>query len=79
MPNWDDITRNVKTHGDFAGREEIEQDAYFAFFAGRADPLHQSTSLILSKVLNRLTKVCTKAGLRWPLVGVALLKATSRN
>lgn len=34
MANWERISRNAKTHGDFAGRTQAEQDAYFAFFAG---------------------------------------------
>lgn len=79
MPNWDDIIRNAKTYGDFSGRNEKEQDAYFAFFEGPAEPLHKSTVLVLSKIITRLTKGCIKAGLRGPSVGVALRKATSRN
>lgn len=79
MANWQDITLNAKTHGDFAGRKEAEQDAYFAFFGGPATPLHTSASLILSKVLTRLIHMRTRASLRLHPVGVALPKATTRN
>ncbi len=34
MSNWDNIERNVNKYGDFAGRTQAEQDAYYEFFAG---------------------------------------------
>lgn len=34
MTNWATLQKTSRRHGDFAGRSDAEQDAYFAAFAG---------------------------------------------
>ena len=57
MANWANISRNAKTHGDFAGRSKAEQDAYFEFFAGSEPSTLKSIFVsfrrVFDKVVNR--------------------------
>ena len=77
MANWANIARNAKAHGDFAGRTQAEQDAYFEFFAG-AEPVKGAT--IGTNVRTFFANAqFTRAlrGLRWPQLAVASPQSTS--
>ncbi|MEO0485356.1 MAG: hypothetical protein AAF092_05540 [Pseudomonadota bacterium] len=67
MQDLTTITRNARTHGDFAGRTVQEQDAYFAFFAGDTEPLkpHAATHALHAVIS------LTLSSLRWRGPGVA--------
>ena len=79
MANWANISRNAKIHGDFAGRAQAEQDAYFEFFAG-PEPSDRET--IAPKILNVFTfvqKMHSARGLRRPPFEVASSESPSSN
>lgn len=79
MANWANISRNAKTHGDFAGRTQAEQDAYFIFFAG---PEPQKQRAISSKVRRFFASAQTwyaARGLKWPITEVLSSKSSTRT
>ncbi len=63
MSNWDNIERNVNKYGDFAGRTQAEQDAYYEFFAGTE--LSDRVAINAKKIWNIFAR-----HLRRPLFGV---------
>lgn len=79
MANWEKILHHAKTHGDFAGRSQAEQDAYFKFFAGaqtrKFDAL-ASGFLITSTAMH---KIMTTLVLRRRPFGVASSQSTASN
>jgi len=64
MADWTDIYRNSKRHGDFAGRNEAEQDAYFEFFAGPQYSLITAAKIVLAKTARCISQILTKHRLR---------------
>lgn len=77
MANWIDISRNAKTHGDFAGRSYAEQDAYFEFFAGSEPGDRDAIAARVRKIFARIQSVFAARGFRRPQIGVASFKSTS--
>ena len=69
MANWENIHRNVKKYGDFGGRTQSEQDAYFEFFAGQE--LGDRVAINAKKVWNNFGQ-----HLRQPLFRLASSKST---
>lgn len=62
MTHWITISRNAARHGDFAGRSQREQDAYFEFFAG-ADTTNSDTfRMFVSQIVQRTSNL---APLQW--------------
>lgn len=55
MANWTGISRNLKRNGHFAGHSEIEQDAYFEFFAGSDRSYLKTIRVLLRKTLRHVT------------------------
>lgn len=77
MPDWEDISRNAKSHGDFAGRTSAEQDAYFEFFAGSERSGLEAIFLTVRQVFATAKNFGTVRGLRWPNVGVSSSDSTT--
>lgn len=71
MANWANISRNAKTHGDFAGRTTAEQDAYFEFFAGSEPSGDKALFMNVGRVFAKVQNIRAARGLRWPFAGVA--------
>lgn len=77
MSDWTKISRNLNKHGDFVGRSEAEQDAYYAFFAG---PTHEPFNAAVNaqaKALKQLRRI-TGNSLRWMFIGLSFPKANNR-
>ena len=79
MANWDNISRNAKTHGDFAGRTHAEQDAYFIFFAGPKPRKAVATRLKVRKLFTSAKNWRAVRSLRWQIVGVLSSKSSTRT
>lgn len=71
MANWANISRNAKTHGDFAGRTTAEQDVYYEFFAGSEPNGDKAIFMNVGRVLAKVQSIRAARGLRWPFAGVA--------
>lgn len=79
MANWEDISRNAKTRGDFAGRTQAEQDAYFIFFAGPKPHKQGAIRLKVRKLFASAQNWRAARSLRWPIVGVLSSKSSTRT
>mgnify|MGYP001801667960 FL=1 len=77
MANWANISRNAKTHGDFAGRSKAEQDAYFEFFAGSEPSTLKSIFVSFRRVFDKVEGTRTAHGLLGRIAGVASSKLTT--
>lgn len=77
MADWANISRNAKTHGDFAGRRTPEQDAYFEFFAGSEPRTLKAIFESAGWVFSKAQRTPTAQGLRLPIAGVASSKSTT--
>lgn len=77
MANWANIARNAKAHGDFAGRTQAEQDAYFEFFAG-AEPVKGETIATKVRTFVAVARFMRALrGLRWSQFAVTSSHSTS--
>ena len=77
MANWTDITRNLNTHGNFAGKSAVEQDAYFDFFAGSdRRPIGEMQSFV-SGTFRQMLKLPGNGSLRWMLPVLSSTRANS--
>lgn len=74
MADWASISRTARTHGDYAGRKQAEQDAYFAFFAGTKAGGRVRSVAKFRNTFASLKPMVAARGLRRPLFGVASSK-----
>ena len=79
MANWANISRNAKTHGDFAGRTEAEQDAYFNFFAGPESHEKGAVRMKVRELFGCAHDWCAARNLRWSAIGVLSSKSSTRT
>ena len=79
MTNWANISRNAKTHGDFAGRTQAEQDAYFVFFAGPEPHKQRATRSKVRKLIASTQNWFAARGLKWLIIGVMSSKSSTRT
>ena len=79
MADWDDMIRNANRYGTFAGRSEIEQDAYFEFFAGSDHKITEDMRLALVKVLRQAAELSKWCSLRWTQFRLAFLRRMERS
>lgn len=79
MVDWTVISRNRKKHGHFAGRSEIEQNAYFDFFAGPDKETGSGKRVSLINLLPHLSRLMDQYVLRWMPFLLASMKHTNRQ
>lgn len=79
MTDWTQITRNARTHGDFAGRSIAEQDAFFAFFAGPDRTGAARPGRPLNAILKLLARAKTRSTLRFGPQSLAFLQPLHRK
>ena len=79
MAQWTDVSRNLRKHGDFAGRSQREQDAYFAFFAGGEAPALRSLVISRIQMVLRLPKLADRLSLDWKPWGVSPRRVTNQE
>ena len=79
MADWANIYRTAKTHGDFLGRTQAEQDAYFAFFAGSQPGNRGEITTRLRNIWTRLGKYNAARSLRRPPFTVASSETNLSN
>ena len=79
MTNWENILHHAKSHGDFAGRSQAEQDAYFEFFAGTETGKFDALASGVHQAANKLHKFMDTFVLRRRPLGVASSQSTASN
>ena len=79
MGNWTDIHRNLRNHGDFVGRRQAEQDAYFEFFSGSETTLGKSLANAMSRALDGFIFVAKIADLPRVRSGLTYKNTVNQN
>ena len=79
MTNWENILQHAKSHGDFAGRSQAEQDAYYEFFAGAEIGSFGALASGVRQAANKLHKFTDTFVLRRRPFGVASSQSTASN
>ena len=79
MTNWENILQQAKSHGNFAGRSQAEQDAYFEFFAGAETGKINALASGVHQAANKLHKFMDTFVLRRRPFGVASSQSTASN
>lgn len=64
MKDWNMITKNLNSHGHFAGTKEAEQDAYFDFFAGNDHNMIEALSSTRINCKVSIVKLLKRLALR---------------
>ena len=79
MTNWENILQQAKSHGDFAGRSQAEQDAYYEFFAGAEIGSFGALAPGVRQAAKKLHKFMDTLVLRRRQFGVASSQSTASN